>query len=105
MERITLKELKHKIESEEKVFVLVLADWCGQCKMQKTIISKYIEQFKCITFTELDTETEKAWDHTEYQIKSVPTFLLFKNGELTQTIKGYQYEKDFLKLLNQFKNL
>ncbi len=104
MERLTLQNLEQKITNEEKVVVLVLADWCGQCRMQKAIIEKHKDAFEGIIFTEIDAETEKIWDHSTYQIKSVPTFLFFKNGELTNTIEGYQYEKDFLTLLNQFKS-
>lgn len=105
MERVTLKELEQQLLINDKIFVLLVADWCGQCKMLKTSLNKHMSKFINIHFVEIDVESENLWEHKEFNITSVPSILLFKKEELINKIVDYQYEVDLLKILNEFNNL
>lgn len=104
MERISIDKLEGKIHTSDKVVAIATADWCGQCRMSKLQIEKFKETYPEILFIELDVEGDNLWEHSEYKITEVPTFLFYKDKELIETVIGYQYEDKLNNLLNQFKN-
>ncbi len=104
MERIQLSNLQTTLNNSSKVVVMVVADWCGQCKMLKMLMNKIINNYSEITFVEIDADLDKLWNSKEYEVNSVPTFLFFKDEQLVNTIEGYQYENNLVKILDQFKS-
>jgi len=64
------------------------AEWCGPCKMIAPIVHELaIEQRGRMVFGKLNTE-ENAVIPAEFDIRSIPTMLVFKNGELIDRIVG-----------------
>ena len=64
------------------------AEWCGPCRMIAPIIGELAaEQKGRMVFGKLDTEANRAVPG-EYGIQSIPTLLVFKNGELADRIVG-----------------
>jgi thioredoxin 1 len=64
------------------------AEWCGPCKMIAPIIHELsIEQRGRMVFGKLNTE-ENAVIPAEFDIRSIPTMLVFKDGELAERIVG-----------------
>lgn len=104
MERITIEHLEGKLNSTKKVLLIAVADWCGQSRMLKQIVEKHMNDYPEVVIYEIDVEANKMWNHQVYQINKVPSLLFFNEGALVNKIEEYQYEIDFLKLLNQFKN-
>jgi thioredoxin 1 len=74
------------------------ADWCGPCKMIAPIIEELSVEFSGqATIAKLDIE--QAQDTTsKYQVTSIPTIILFKNGKELNRIVGLR-DKDALKKL------
>jgi len=68
--------------TEVPVLVDFYADWCGPCKMMTPVIkqlaSKYKGQVRVLK-VDVDKNPKVSFD---YQIRGVPTFMIFKNGEL-----------------------
>ncbi|MBU0620109.1 thioredoxin [Patescibacteria group bacterium] len=85
----------------EKTNTLVLVDffnqWCGPCKLMMPIIDELIEEYKdksiVIGSLDIDESPEIA---EKYDIMSIPTLILFKNGKILDQIVGYK-DKEFLK--------
>ena len=57
------------------------AVWCGPCKMQSPIVDAFAEEHKDVKVgkVNVDEQMELA---TRYGIMSIPTLMVFKNGEL-----------------------
>ncbi|MFD2615086.1 thioredoxin [Paenibacillus gansuensis] len=66
------------------------APWCGPCKIQLPIVEELAEELKGqanITKVNVDDQPELA---SEYGIMSIPTLLIFKDGELQNKLVGLQ---------------
>ena len=90
---------KVAIESKKKVFVDCYADWCGPCKMLGPIIEEVSEENKDYEFYKLNVDDAESIS-MEYGIMSIPTLLVFDNGELTNKSVGFMNKeqvKDLLK--------
>ncbi len=64
------------------------AEWCQPCKMIAPIIEELAQDYKGkIVFGKLDTD-HNPLTANKYRIRSIPTLLIFKNGELVDQIVG-----------------
>ncbi len=79
---------KEVLNADIPVFVDFYADWCGPCKMMAPVVEKLSEKYegklkvgKC----NVDEENEIAG---RYRIMSIPTMMIFINGEVRETIVG-----------------
>jgi len=88
---------------EEKGVVLVdfYADWCGPCRMTAPIIDELSQQLTGIKFVKVNVD-ENPDLASQYQIFSIPTFLIFKNGEVISSLVGVQSKEGFLNELKKF---
>ena len=84
---------KEVLESEIPVLVDFYADWCGPCKMMSPIIEEIAENLNGkvkIAKINVDKEADLA---IEYEVSSIPTFLLIKNGQVATNIIGMRDKK------------
>lgn len=89
---------KIAIESKKKVFVDCYADWCGPCRMLGPIIEEVSEENKDYEFYKLNVDdAEKV--SMEYGIMSIPTLLVFDNGELVNKSVGFMSKEQVKELL------
>lgn len=76
------------IKSKGNVIVDFYADWCGPCKMMSPIIDEIseenIENLK-VGKVNVDDNQELA---IKYNVMSIPTIMIFKDGKLTKTFVG-----------------
>lgn len=65
------------------------ATWCGPCKMLAPVLEEVAEELKSkvnIVKVDVDQDGDLAM---QFQIMSVPTMLVFKDGELKKTLQGF----------------
>ena len=74
---------------EGTVLVDFFATWCGPCKMLAPELEDYAEQNPNVTVIKIDVD-EPQNEAAKFNIRSVPTLLVFKNGSLVKETAGYR---------------
>lgn len=88
--------------SQGVVLVDFSADWCGPCRMLAPILDMLAKELEGrVTVVKVDVDESQSIA-SQYDISSVPTLLLFKDGELKQRMVGL---KDFASLKNLIEEL
>ncbi|HEU64468.1 MAG: Thioredoxin [Candidatus Anoxychlamydiales bacterium] len=69
------------------------AEWCGPCRMLAPVVEEVAETLKDkASFGKVDIDKQVKLA-TEYQVTSIPTLVLFKNGKEVDRIVGLRDEK------------
>lgn len=76
------------------VLVDFYADWCGPCKAVAPIIQELAEQMKDVKFVEIDVDANQELAG-KYSVFSIPTFLIFKKGEVKGQFVGAHSKEGF----------
>ena len=97
---ITSKNFENEVlNSDVPVLVDFWASWCGPCKMMSPVveeIAKEMEGKAKVCKINVDEEQELAM---KYSIMSIPTFLVFKDGKVTNSTLGVQDKQKIIELL------
>ena len=80
------------LKSDKTVVVDFYADWCGPCKMQSPIIEELANENQNIKVGKLNVD-ENPNTAVKYEVMSIPTILVIKNGEISKEFVGLT-EKD-----------
>jgi len=84
------------------VLVDFYADWCGPCKMTSPIIEELANEVKEIKFVKVNVD-ENADLASQYNISSIPTFLIFKDGKIIHQFVGARGRDGFLSEIEKAK--
>ena len=82
------EEFKNEIAGDVPVLVDFWATWCNPCKMQAPILHEFAEEMgDKIKVLKVDVDEVSALC-SEYSVASIPTLMVFKNGELVDKTVG-----------------
>lgn len=87
------------IKSDKPVLVDFWASWCMPCKMMSKTIDEIATEMADrvkVCKVNIDEEQELA---VKYGVMSIPTFLVFKNGKVSEMTVGVQEKENITKLL------
>lgn len=75
------------LKSEGTVLVDFFATWCGPCKMMSPVIDEIADERTDVKVYKVDVD-EADEVAMQLGIMSIPTIMVFKNGEATKTFVG-----------------
>ena len=85
------------LKSEKPILIDFWATWCGPCKTMAPIVEEIAEERTDIKVCKIDVDQEPELAR-QYRVMSIPTFLVFKDGEVVKRDMGVM-SKDELKCL------
>lgn len=87
------------IASEIPVLVDFYADWCGPCKMLAPILKQVKDEMgETLKIIKIDVDKNKSIA-SKYQVRGVPTMLLFKNGKQLWRQSGVLQKNDIVQVI------
>ncbi|MCI5970312.1 MAG: thioredoxin [Oscillospiraceae bacterium] len=87
------------INSTKPVLVDFYADWCGPCQMLAPVIDEIAEELEgeaVVCKLNVDEARDLAM---EFRVATIPTLMVFKNGEAVETVIGARPKDEIIALL------
>ena len=84
---LTSENFNQEMANNDLLLVDFWAEWCGPCKSMHPIFTRMAKKYKRVRFARVNVD--KSQDIAmKYGVQSIPTFIMFKNGEIANTMVG-----------------
>lgn len=92
------------IQSDQPVLVDFFATWCGPCQMLAPILKEVKANLgERISIIKIDVDKNQAVA-AQYQVRGVPTMILFQNGKQLWRQSGVMSKEDIIKIIVEKSN-
>lgn len=97
--KITKENFQDTVLKSDKLFLLdFYADWCGPCRMVSPILEEIASEREDISVGKVNVDTDGELAGL-YSIHSIPTLMVFKNGEAVKKVVGAIPKKQILEMV------
>ena len=98
---LTSQDFDQKKSENELLLVDFWAEWCGPCKSMHPIFSRMAKKYKSVRFARVNVDNAQDIAR-RYGVQSIPTFIMFKNGEVVNTKVGEVGEQGIHMICKKF---
>ena len=90
---VTDANFADEVEGSDRPFLLDFwAPWCGPCRMMEPVVHEIADEYPGLAVGKLNVD-ENPQTATRFDVLSIPTLLVFKNGELVKKLVGAMPKK------------
>ena len=93
---------KEVLNEKRTVFVDFYAYWCGPCRVTSPLIEELSGEIKDMKFVKVDVDKNPQLAQ-QYSIFSIPTFMIFKGGQVASQFVGAMGKEGFLHEIQKVK--
>ncbi|MFA4827053.1 MAG: thioredoxin [Candidatus Shapirobacteria bacterium] len=89
------------LDFKGKTLVDFWASWCGPCQMLLPIIDEIGEEQAALKVVKINVDEQNELA-AKYSVISIPTILLFVNGQVKETLVGFRQKQDYLDAVDKY---
>jgi thioredoxin 1 len=98
------KTFEETLNNNQVVLVDFWAEWCGPCRVLGPTIDELEKEFVDSAVVAKLNITENPEASTKYSVRSIPTIIIYKNGEEVERLVGVRGKQFYIDKINYYLN-